>query len=274
MTTSIAPAPSPDLVLDPSDRHETGGPWRRLAEPLIAARDLTRRWGWGSTATLGVDRVDLDLPPASIVAIVGPSGSGKSTLGSLIAGIDQPTSGSLVIDGVRTDGLRRSHLARWRAEHVGIVFQDFHLLPTLTAQENVELAIRFTDRRSGRSARRAAALDALDAVGLGAQARKLPSQMSGGEQQRVAIARAIVNDPSLIVADEPTGSLDQSTGRQVFDLLLGLRRSGSTIVFITHDPTLAERCDRVVEMVDGRIVDHRVGANTVDSVGHSTRAVG
>lgn len=260
MTTSVAPSPEPPAVATSGTPQPTTLRSRHSAgQPLVAARDLTRQWGRGSTSALGIDRVDLDLAPASLVAIVGPSGSGKSTLGSLIAGIDRPTSGSLVVDGIRIDVLRNQQLARWRAEQVGIVFQDFHLLPTLTARENVELALKFADRKMGRSTRRDRATAALKAVGLGEHTRRLPSQMSGGEQQRVAIARAIVNQPSLVVADEPTGSLDQTTGRQVFDLLVDLRRTGATVVFITHDPHLAERCDHVIEMLDGRIETVRSG---------------
>ncbi|MEM1332428.1 MAG: ABC transporter ATP-binding protein [Actinomycetota bacterium] len=235
--------------------------------PLVSGRDLTRAWGRGTSATLGLDRVDIDLVAGSLVAIVGPSGSGKSTLGALLAGIDRPTSGSLVIDGDRIDAMSDDRLARWRAEHVGIVFQDFHLLPTLTAQENVELAVRFADRRAGRSERRDRARAALAAVGLGGHRRRLPAQMSGGEQQRVAIARAIVTDPALVVADEPTGSLDQATGAQVFEQLVGLRDRGATVVFITHDPALADRCDEVIEMLDGRVAAQRsnVSAPSVET---------
>lgn len=220
------------------------------SDVVVQARDLTRIWGRGQAAQIGVERVHLDICRGEVVAIVGPSGSGKSTLGSLLAGIDTPTSGSLVFDGRRIDGLRPDRLAAWRAEHVGIVFQDFHLLPTLTARENVELALELAGVRRRR---RAHALEALDAVGLGAKANRLPAQLSGGEQQRVGIARAIVGRPDLLVADEPTGSLDQSSGRAVFELLTGLASAGTTVVFITHDRHLAGAADRVVTMVDGRI---------------------
>ncbi len=145
-----------------------------------------------------------------------------ATLGALVAGIDRPTSGSLVIDGVRIDQLSDDRLARWRGGHVGIVFQDFHLLPTLNAHENVELALRFADRSGSRRDRRDRSLDALRAVGLDAKSTRLPNQLSGGEQQRVAVARALVTRPTLIVADEPTGSLDQESGNMVFDLLVGV----------------------------------------------------
>ena len=236
-----------------------GAPGRRAAgphQPLVQARDLTRRWGRGAAAQLGVDRVDLAVGVGELVAVVGPSGSGKSTLGSLIAGIDRPTSGSLVVDGTRIDRLRDDRLARWRGRTVGIVFQEFHLLPTLTALENVELALRLADRSTGRRERRHRARQALVDVGLGEKLKRLPSQLSGGEQQRVGIARAVVTNPRLIVADEPTGSLDQASGHQVFEMLTGLAAGGTTVVLITHDPELAARADRVIEMLDGRVARH------------------
>jgi len=225
-------------------------------QPLIHARDVSRRWGKGAGAQLGVDRVDLAIGHGELAAIVGPSGSGKSTLGSLIAGIDRPTAGSLVVGGTRIDQLSGDRLARWRGANVGIVFQDFHLLPTLTAVENVELAVELGSRRVGRRARRRRSREALGRVGLGGKAGRLPTQLSGGEQQRVAIARAIVNRPKLVVADEPTGSLDQASGHIVFDLLAELAMGGTTVVLITHDAHLADRADRVVAMLDGRVESH------------------
>lgn len=226
------------------------------ATPLVVAHDLTRRWGKGTTAQLGVDRVSLDLGHGELASIVGPSGSGKSTLGALIAGIDLPTSGSLVVDGTRIDQLSTDRLARWRGQNVGIVFQDFHLLPTLSAAENVELAVKLADRSASRNDRRDRGRNALAAVGLADKCKRLPSQLSGGEQQRVAIARAIVTKPRLIVADEPTGSLDQAAGRVVFDLLAGLTGIGTTVLVITHDRSLASEADRRIEMLDGRVSLH------------------
>ncbi len=224
------------------------------ARPLVEALDLTRRWGKGPTAQLGIDRVDLALGHGELVAIVGPSGSGKSTLGALLAGIDRPSAGSLVVDGVRIDQLSDDRLARWRGSNVGIVFQNFHLLPTLDARENVELAVKLADGSTSRRNRRLRSLDALQAVGLADKAKRLPTQLSGGEQQRVAVARALVAQPRLIVADEPTGSLDQESGAVVFDLLAGLVSGGTTVVLITHDEHLATRTDRIISMLDGRIV--------------------
>lgn len=220
---------------------------------LVRATDLTRRWGKGSSAQLGIDGVDLTIGYGELVAIVGPSGSGKSTLGAIVAGIDRPTSGSLVIDGTRIDRLSDDRITRWRGGNVGIVFQNFHLLPTLSAIENVELAMKLADKSVGRRERRVRSRDALAAVGLAEKMRRLPTQLSGGEQQRVAIARAVVAGPRLIVADEPTGSLDQESGRVVFDLLSGLVETGTTVLMITHDEHLASRTDRVIAMLDGRV---------------------
>ncbi len=222
------------------------------APALVQARSLTRIWGKGDSSQIGIVEVDLDVPRGELLAIVGPSGSGKSTLGAILAGIDSPTSGSLVVDGSRVDNLKRDRLAMWRGENVGIIFQNFSLLPTLTAAENVELALTLSGRRRNR---RATALSALAAVGMVQKAKRLPAQLSGGEQQRVAIARAVVGRPALLVADEPTGNLDQSNGHSVFGLLNDLTASGTTVVFITHDLQLAAEADRVVTMIDGRIHD-------------------
>ena len=226
-----------------------------VASPtLLQARSLTRVWGKGDSAQVAVDHVDLDLAVGELVAIVGPSGSGKSTLGSLLAGIDRASSGSVVVGDTRLDKLGDDELARWRADHVGIVFQNFHLIPTLTAGENVGLGLRFGERNRQRRNRKDRVGNALAAVGLSDKAKRLPSQLSGGEQQRVGIARALVHQPPLIVADEPTGSLDTASGQVIFDLITRLRDTGTTIVFITHDPALAASADRIVTMVDGSIV--------------------
>ncbi|MCP4963053.1 MAG: ABC transporter ATP-binding protein [Actinomycetia bacterium] len=224
---------------------------------MLEARDVTRIWGKGQAAQTAVDRVDLTIKRGEVVALVGPSGSGKSTLGALLAGIDRPTSGSIVVTGTRIDQLDDDALARWRGRHVGIVFQDYHLLPTLTASENVELALKLNRQRTRR---RSTARAALADVGLADKIHRLPSQLSGGEQQRVAIARAVAVQPGLLLADEPTGSLDQATGRAVFAQLMNLRSRGTTIVFITHDDELAAVADRTVRMVDGRIVSAMVAS--------------
>ncbi len=224
----------------------------RGGNTVLELRDVSRVWGRGHAAQRAVDRVDLDLQTAEIVAIVGPSGGGKSTLGAILAGIDRPTAGSVVANGVRIDKLRDDKLASWRAANVGIVFQDFHLLPTLTAVENVELALKLKGQRRRR---RRDAQEALARVGLADKTRRLPSELSGGEQQRVGIARALAVRPRLLVADEPTGSLDQESGRIAFELLLGAQAEGTTVVFITHDLELAAAASRTVHMVDGRLLD-------------------
>ncbi len=224
---------------------------------MLEARDLTRVWGKGAAAQTAVDRVDLTIRRGEVIALVGPSGSGKSTLGGLLAGIDRPTTGSIVATGTRIDRLGDDALARWRGGHVGIIFQDYHLLPTLSASENVELALKLNGQRRGR---RTTAKAALAEVGLADKTHRLPTQLSGGEQQRVAIARAVAVQPELLVADEPTGSLDQATGHAVFGQLLALRERGTAIVFVTHDDDLAAVADRVVRMIDGRIISGAVAS--------------
>ncbi len=253
MNSTIVPTISDDA--SPTDDGATAAapatPRQAPPSALVQTRDLTRIWGKGHAAQIGVQGVDLDIARGEVVAIVGPSGSGKSTLGALLAGIDTPTSGSLVIDGVRIDSLKRDRLAAWRGGNVGIVFQDFHLLPTLTAVENVELALDLAGH--ARRGRKQLAREALASVGLADKHKRLPTQLSGGEQQRVGIARAIVKRPPLLIADEPTGSLDQRSGHEVFEIVITLASAGTTVVFITHDAELAAAAHQTVNIVDGRI---------------------
>jgi putative ABC transport system ATP-binding protein len=195
--------------------------------------------------------VDLTVAAGEAVGIVGPSGSGKTSLLMLLAGLERPTGGKLSVAGRDLGGLDEDALARFRRQEVGIVFQAFHLVPTMTALENVAVPLEFAGRRD--AFERAAA--ALKDVGLGHRLEHYPGQLSGGEQQRVALARAVVAEPRLILADEPTGNLDRTTGAVVMDLLFDLRaRMGTTLLLITHDPLLAERCERQVRIEDGRIV--------------------
>jgi putative ABC transport system ATP-binding protein len=194
--------------------------------------------------------INLDIPAGETVGIVGPSGSGKTSLMLLMAGLEQATSGRLQIAGRDLARMTEDQLALWRRAEIGIVFQAFHLIPTMTALENVAVPLELAGRRDAFQA----AEVALDAVGLGHRLRHYPSQLSGGEQQRVALARALVGKPKLLLADEPTGNLDHVTGQRVMELIFDLARAhGSTLVLITHDPALAARCDRVVHLEDGRI---------------------
>ena len=195
--------------------------------------------------------LDVTIERGRVVAITGPSGSGKSTLLGLIAGLDAPSEGRIVLDGVDITVLDEDALARLRGTRVGIVFQFFHLLPSLTAFENVLVPMEIAGVRDAHA--RARAL--LAEVGLSERAHHYPSQLSGGEQQRVAIARALANDPPILLADEPTGNLDSTTGRQIIDLLLAINRDrGTTLILVTHDPDLARVADMTVALRDGRVV--------------------
>ena len=202
--------------------------------------------------------VSLKIGKGETVALVGPSGSGKSTLMMVIGGLERANSGSVAVAGRDFAGLGEDDLARLRREHIGIVFQSFHLMPAMTALENVALPLEL----AGRDDAATAARETLAAVGLSTRERHYPAQLSGGEQQRVAIARAFVSDPGLILADEPTGNLDGETGRKVMDLLFGLAaKSGTTLLLITHDRALARRCGRILSLEDGRITaDERSAA--------------
>ncbi|WP_447975448.1 ABC transporter ATP-binding protein [Nitrospira sp. Kam-Ns4a] len=217
---------------------------------MIAVSHLTMRLAAGSHVVTVLDDINLEIPHKQVVAIVGPSGSGKSTLLGLIAGLDKPTAGSIRLDGVEITSMPESRLARFRRQKIGYIFQAFHLIPTLTALENVAVPLELSDDPDAR--RRAA--DLLGAVGLRDRLDHYPVQLSGGEQQRVAVARAFACRPPILLADEPTGNLDSANGRQVIDLLLGLNRDhGSTLVLVTHDPDLAAHAERIVSLRDGRI---------------------
>jgi putative ABC transport system ATP-binding protein len=218
---------------------------------MISVRGLSMRLASGGRGVDVLTDVSLEVPAGQFLAIAGPSGSGKSTLLGLIAGLDQPTAGRIEVAGVDITGLDEDALARFRRDHVGYVFQSFHLLPTLTAQENVAVPLELTGEAG--AAARAAAL--LAEVGLAERAHHYPVQLSGGEQQRVAVARAMARRPALLLADEPTGNLDSATGKQIIELLVGMnRRLGATLVLVTHDTALAAHADRVVTLRDGRIV--------------------
>jgi putative ABC transport system ATP-binding protein len=218
---------------------------------VIAIRNLSMRLTSGGREVSILDDIALDVPAKQFVAIVGPSGSGKSTLLGLIAGMDAPTSGTISLEGQEITSLSEDELARLRRRKIGYVFQSFHLIPTLTAQENVAVPLEL----AGDSEAESKANALLRAVGLGSRRHHYPAQLSGGEQQRVSVARAFANNPAILLADEPTGNLDTVTGKQVIDLLIRLNRDhGSTLVLVTHDPALAAHAERIVCLRDGRIV--------------------
>jgi len=217
---------------------------------MIAVRNLTMRLNAGGHGITILDDITLQIPEKQMVAIVGPSGSGKSTLLGLIAGLDKPTSGSIKLGAIEITTMPESQMARYRRQKIGYIFQSFHLIPTLTALENVAVPLELNGDLDAK--KRAAEL--LAAVGLQDRQSHYPVQLSGGEQQRVAVARAFACRPPILLADEPTGNLDSATGRQVIDLLLSLNRDhGSTLVLVTHDPDLASCAERIISLRDGRI---------------------
>jgi putative ABC transport system ATP-binding protein len=223
---------------------------------MIALRGVSKTVPSGTGTLTILHPIDLAVPARQVVAITGPSGSGKSTLLGLIAGLDSPSTGQIAIDGIDITALDEDGLARLRGRRIGFVFQFFHLLPSLTALETVLVPMEIAGVKDARP--RAAAL--LAEVGLSERGHHYPSQLSGGEQQRVAIARALANDPPLLLADEPTGNLDSTTGRQVIDLLLEVNRArGTTLVLVTHDPELAAVADLVIALRDGRVVSQTAG---------------
>jgi putative ABC transport system ATP-binding protein len=226
---------------------------------MIELRDVSRLYTRGADVVHALERVSVHIPEGRFVALMGPSGSGKSTLLNLLAGLDRPDAGEVVVAGQALSGLDEDALTAWRARHVGLVFQFYNLLPVLTALENVELPLLLTDL--SRSERRRRAEIALGAVGLAARAHHRPRELSGGEQQRTAIARAIVTDPDLIVADEPTGDLDAKSAVDVLTLLRELNRAfEKTIVMVTHDPRAERFVDAVIRLDKGVLVNGTGGA--------------
>ena len=223
------------------------------AAPLVAIRGLEKVYIRGEQAVPVLLGLDLDIPRGDFVALMGPSGSGKSTLLNLVAGIDKPTGGSIHVDGVDIAHLGDADLAAWRAAHVGFIFQFYNLMPVLNAFENVELPLLLTSL--SRRERHEHVEAALAMVGLSDRADHYPNELSGGQQQRVAIARALIADPTLIVADEPTGDLDRTTGEEILNLMDRLNTElGKTIVMVTHDPRAAARARRMVHLEKGVLV--------------------
>jgi putative ABC transport system ATP-binding protein len=219
---------------------------------MIELHEVSKTVMSGSAPLTILHPLSLQIPPRRFLAIVGPSGSGKSTLLGLIAGLDAPTSGSVVIDGIDITRLDEDRLAKLRGEKIGFVFQFFHLIPSLTALENVSVPMEIVGARNARS--RAESL--LEEVGLTGRAHHYPSQLSGGEQQRVALARALANDPPIVLADEPTGNLDTTNGRHIMELLREVHAArGTTVVLVTHDVELASMADARLGLRDGRVVE-------------------
>ncbi|MCR6487468.1 ABC transporter ATP-binding protein [Amycolatopsis sp. OK19-0408] len=233
-----------------------------MTKAVLRAAGLSRTYGQGENLVRAVDDVDLDVPAGQTLAVTGPSGCGKSTLLHLLGGLDRPTHGKVWLGGRRVDHLGERALARLRRHAIGFVFQDFHLMDELTAAENVELPALVAGASPCAARDRAAAL--LHRVGLADRARHLPAALSGGQRQRVAIARALVNEPLVLLADEPTGNLDSAATHDILRLFAELRAAGQTLVVVTHDERVAATADRVVSLRDGALVDDTwMGADTV-----------
>ena len=222
--------------------------------PIMQIRNVVKSFARGGERIEVLKHLSLDVPEAEFLGIMGPSGSGKTTLLNLIAGLDKPDSGELRIGGALVSAMSESQLAAWRTRNVGFIFQFYHLLPVLTAYENVELPLLLLPLSSAK--RKEQVLTALDLVGLSDRLKHRPGQLSGGQQQRVGIARAIVTDPTLIVADEPTGDLDAKSAEDILNLLVELQKGlHKTILLVTHDPRAAERAERVVHLEKGKLVE-------------------
>lgn len=225
-----------------------------MNETMIQCRGLSKSYRKGNNVVTPLEALDLDVPKGEFLALMGPSGSGKTTLLNLLSGIDSPTQGSLVIAGTELAKLNRRDLTKWRATHVGYIFQLYHLVPVLTAFENVELPLLLGN--FSRKERKERVDTALELVGLADRGHHTPGELSGGQEQRVAIARALVADPPLMVADEPTGDLDRDSATRILDLLRELTRNhGKTIVMVTHDPRAADAADRTLHLEKGRLLE-------------------
>jgi putative ABC transport system ATP-binding protein len=221
---------------------------------MLEIKGATKIYGSGAAKIVALDNVSFRVNKGDFIAIMGPSGSGKSTLLNVMGGLDALSRGRIVLNGQRIDNLSEEALVNIRRKGIGYVFQQYHLLPSLTALENVMLPIILSEKKG----KEKKALHLLRRVGLEKRAQQRPSQLSGGEQQRVAIARALVNDPLITLADEPTGNLDQKTGREILDLLNRVNDEGRTIIMVTHNNEAAERAKEIIVLQDGRIVDRRI----------------
>jgi putative ABC transport system ATP-binding protein len=222
-----------------------------MSDCVISAQDLTKVYMMGEVEVRALDGVSLCINRGEVVSIMGPSGSGKSTLMNILGCLDHPTDGDYILDGEPVAHLRDDQLAVIRNRKVGFIFQNFNLLPRITATANVELPMRYAGASQGRKER---ARNALRLVGLENRSDHKPTELSGGQQQRVAIARALVNDPAIIMADEPTGNLDSRSGKEIMELLLSLNKErGTTLIIVTHDPTVAAQTQRVIRLRDGKV---------------------
>jgi putative ABC transport system ATP-binding protein len=225
--------------------------------PFIQITDLHKTFDMGAVSVRALSGVDLAIERNTFCLVMGPSGSGKSTMLYLLGGLDRPSAGQICVDGQAIEGMDENKLARYRRYMVGIVFQSFNLVPSMTALENVAFPMRFNG--VSRRKRKERALELLARVGLEERAYHKPTELSGGEQQRIAIARAMVNSPQIIMADEPTGNLDTASGNSVMEVLADLHRNGATIVMVTHDTRLVQYATRLVQLLDGRIVNQAPG---------------
>lgn len=223
-----------------------------MGDPFIRITGLTKHYQMGGQVVRALDGVDLEMEAHTFTVVMGPSGSGKSTLLYLLGGLDRATSGEISVNGQRLDLMDENALALFRRRSMGFVFQSFNLIPSMTALENVAFPMQFAGAPTGQRKTQASGL--LEQVGLGNRSDHKPTELSGGQQQRVAIARALVNDPSLILADEPTGNLDTSSGAAVMQLLSDLHRSGRTVFVVTHDPRMTRFATHKIHLLDGRIV--------------------
>lgn len=222
-----------------------------MQDRVIEARELTKVYRMGEIEVHALRGLSIEIERGEVVSIMGPSGSGKSTLMNIIGCLDRPTSGEYYLDGERISDLKDDQLALIRNQKVGFVFQTFNLLPRASALANVELPLRYGDKRNNRRERAGAALEA---VGLADRIQHKPNELSGGQQQRVAIARALVNEPAIILADEPTGNLDTTSGDEIMELLLALNKQlGTTLVIVTHDPEIAGKTNRIIRILDGLV---------------------